>query len=384
MNKIQLNNRIINTLFLVQDKQKELSIIKELELMGLHLMFPIDANSLKEYTINSFIELLSKNTINIASLHIVFVDLDLFPKNQHFTFMIQLARFIEEKSSKLLILFTTDLSFFALEPLKEFIYFKKWNNIYDFLLTPIESNSFFLKINGYLQYLFIIKEQTDIIKKMEDDNKILHKYFSEDIITEILHKTGNQMKDSVIRRATILFLDIRDFTSISETIKPDQVVELLDLLFTDIVDLIFSHNGSVNKFIGDAILATFGCPKSFKNDAENAFFCAMQLLSSIKIFNQVKPSFIKKDIEIGIGIATGDVFAGNVGSYRKMEYTVIGDTVNLASRLQDMTKQVNSNLVIDLATKQKITQSIDFQTKNVTIKGKIDNMNIYYLTKDSI
>ncbi len=214
---------------------------------------------------------------------------------------------------------------------------------------------------------------------MQTERKELNKYFSEDVIQEILFGNG-ESKKSASRQSTILFLDIRNFTGISEKLEPEQVVELLDLLFTDIVDLIFSNKGSVNKFIGDAILATFGCPQSYGNDAENAVRCAINLISALSLFNQVKPPFLTDDISLGIGIATGKVFAGNVGSHRKMEYTVIGDTVNLASRLQDMTKKLSCTLIVDSETYKSVENKIPFERTDVrSVRGKQKSLDIYYL-----
>ena len=223
-----------------------------------------------------------------------------------------------------------------------------------------------------------LKEQSQL-KTIQAERKELNKYFSEDVIQEILFGSG-ESKKSASRQSTIMFLDIRNFTGISEKLEPEQVVELLDLLFTDIVDLIFSGKGSVNKFIGDAILATFGCPQSSGNDIENAVRCAINLISALSLFNQVRPPFLTDDISLGIGIATGKVFAGNVGSHRKMEYTVIGDTVNLASRLQDMTKDLSCTLIVDSATYKGVAGKIPFEKTDMrTVRGKQQSLDIYYL-----
>ena len=252
-------------------------------------------------------------------------------------------------------------------------------NSYSFIHRPMNSLVLFMIISNYIKMQNQALKRERELKRLNEERKELYKYFSEDVVQEILSGKGQRSK-SASRKSTIMFLDIRNFTGISEKLEPEQVVELLDLLFTDIVDLIFSSKGSVNKFIGDAILATFGCPQSYGNDAENAVKCAVNLIAAVSLFNQVKPSFLQDDISLGIGIATGMVFAGNVGSHRKMEYTVIGDTVNLASRLQDMTKKLSCKLVVDFETYIASGGKIPFKKIDVdSVRGKEKKLDIYHL-----
>ncbi len=364
--------------FISDDLQKAQYVNEMVDYLEYDLKEPIEKCISPNLENKTVIECLRKE---IDDTDILFLDLDIFSENIYFAMMIQIARFIEDIRKNLLVIFLSASNLFIEGPLKEFMNFKKWNNIYDFVLTPFTKNNLFLKLNYHLQYIDISKSKDARIKSLKEEQKKLYRYFSEDVVKEILFQSADHKeKRTVIKKATILFLDIRNFTSISEELSPDQVVELLDLLFTDIVDLIFSYKGSVNKFIGDSILATFGCPKSFGNDAENAVTCALQLISAIKVFNQVRPDFLKREINVGIGIASGRVFAGNVGSHRKMEYTVIGDTVNLASRLEELTKKINSNLVIDQSTKDLIKQKISFHRSEISnIRGKSEEVGIFYL-----
>ncbi len=290
--------------------------------------------------------------------------------------------YIEDVFRDIDVIIFADPNYFSKEILRKIIQWK----------APKNNYHFFNNEQGLLHFLFIITncmrnknkllQNAQELATLQDERKKLYKYLSEDVVQAILFSDEKAQK-STSKKSTVMFLDIRNFTGISEKLEPEQVVELLDLLFTDIVDLIFSNKGSVNKFIGDAILATFGCPRSYGNDAENAVKCAINLIAALSIFNQVKPAFLDDEISLGIGIATGNVFAGNVGSHRKMEYTVIGDTVNLASRLQDMTKKLSCNLVIDGQTCKEMDGQIPFKQTNIhNVRGKKQKLDIYYLPNE--
>jgi len=235
------------------------------------------------------------------------------------------------------------------------------------IITPIVDE------HGRIENILIIGQDST-------ERKLLTPYFSQDVIKKIMEGGLSNSLSGENLKATILFLDIRRFTTISENMEPATVADLLNRIFTDIMDLVFSHGGSVNKMMGDAILATFGCPVSTAKDAENAADCALSIRDTIAFFNQVKPAYLDSDIQIGIGIATGKVFAGNIGSYRRMEYTVIGDVVNTASRLQTLTKELQCEILIDLETSLGISERFRRTKKEVSsVRGKAKEIEIFSL-----
>lgn len=206
----------------------------------------------------------------------------------------------------------------------------------------------------------------------------LSQYFSNDVVQKILSQSGENHSYGEMLEATVFFLDVRNFTALSEMITPPQVAELLNRLYTDIMDLVLSYKGSVNKIIGDALLATFGCPVRGKNDARNAVECALAIRDTLRLFNDTKPAYLTTDISIGMGIATGPVFAGTIGSYRKMEYTVIGDTVNVASRLETLTKQTRFDLIVDSKTRELAGPDLLVKKLQVTrVRGRTKPMEIF-------
>lgn len=248
----------------------------------------------------------------------------------------------------------------------------------EFIYKPFRSNEFSIKLKSwaerYKRKIEIMNKVTTLAKTKD----ILSQYFSKDIIEKIIHSDEKNIMKGENVLATILFFDIRNFTSISESTPPEKVAELLNYLYTDIMDLVFSHNGSINKIIGDAILATFGAPISSKEDAKNGVLCALDIQKTMRNFNQVRPHYLQNEIHFGIGITTGTVFAGNIGSYRRMEYTVIGDTVNTAARLQELTKRIQEDIIIDEATVKN--SELDLKKRKLKIsgiRGKKEKVTIY-------
>jgi adenylate cyclase len=135
------------------------------------------------------------------------------------------------------------------------------------------------------------------------------------------------------RRVAVLFSDIRGFTALSETMNPDEMAKLLTEYFSEMVECVFRHGGTLDKFIGDAVMAQWGAPLGETDDADRAMSAAMDMMEALDKLNEHWRNQNRPVLQIGIGLNIGDAFAGNIGSERRLEYTVIGDTVNTASRL---------------------------------------------------
>ena len=262
------------------------------------------------------------------------------------------------------------------------------SNTNEFLLEPFSDFELISLVNKVVRVRTQISMLDMAKEKLEKEKIKLSRYFSEDVISMILKKDEMDSINSDHVKGTILFLDIRNFSTYSEDLEPSEVAKFLNLLLTDFMDIIFSHGGSVNKLIGDAILATFGCPHESPDDALNAVKTSLALMETLEVFNAARPGFLEREIKVGIGIATGIVFAGNIGSYRRMEYTVIGDVVNLAARLQELTKKIKEgSIMIDENTYEKTKKFI--RVKHISlnqIRGKMNPVKLYLLTgfkKDS-
>jgi len=159
------------------------------------------------------------------------------------------------------------------------------------------------------------------------------RYFAPNVAAEIAQQQQAVKLGGDKRPVTVLFSDIRGFTTMSETMSPDAIAGLLSDYFTEMVDIIFSHGGTLDKFIGDAIMALWGAPIPHEDDADRAVSAAMGMQRSLAALNEKWQSEGRPAIGVGIGINYGEAFAGNIGSHLRLEYTVIGDAVNVASRL---------------------------------------------------
>ncbi len=159
------------------------------------------------------------------------------------------------------------------------------------------------------------------------------RYFSPNIASVIAEQQDAGKLPSQKLPVVVFFSDIRGFTPMSETMNPDEIAGLLTDYFTEMVDIVFEHSGTLDKFMGDAIMALWGAPIAHADDADRAMQCALDQLDTLEKMNAKWKESGRQPLAIGIGINFGEVFAGNIGSNRRLEYTVIGDAVNTASRL---------------------------------------------------
>lgn len=200
------------------------------------------------------------------------------------------------------------------------------------------------------------------------------RYVAPEVVDMILHNRETWFKGKKMQ-VTILFADIRGFTSLSEKKDPEAVITLLNEYFTLVTGIIQKHRGYIDKFIGDAIMAVFGSPVEYEDHALSAARAACEMLEKLKRFNEGRPD----RVDIGIGINSGEVVAGNLGSIQKMEYAVIGDNVNTASRLCSVAKK--GEVIISGSTFERLKEN-RFECVSlspVSVKGKSEPVKIYSL-----
>jgi adenylate cyclase len=159
------------------------------------------------------------------------------------------------------------------------------------------------------------------------------RYFAPAVAARIAENPEAQTLGGSKKRVSVLFSDIRGFTALSETMNPDDMAHLLTEYFTEMVECVFANGGTLDKFIGDAVMAQWGAPIDSPDDPNHAMEAAINMIKELDQLNARWRSAKKPELQIGIGLNVGEAFAGNIGSERRMEYTVIGDTVNTASRL---------------------------------------------------
>jgi adenylate cyclase len=209
-------------------------------------------------------------------------------------------------------------------------------------------------------------------KLKETFGKFVNKEIAEMVLKGEV-KLGGERKS-----ATIFFSDIRQFTEISEKLEPEEVVEFLNQYMTRMVNCVNVTNGVVDKFIGDAIMAVWGAPVSYGNDTENAINGALMMRNELMGFNKGRGGVKKPVIRIGCGINTGPVLAGQIGSNERMEYTVIGDTVNLASRIEQLNKPFGTDILISEETYSIVKNKFNVEPmQKIRVKGKSEPQQIY-------
>ena len=212
-----------------------------------------------------------------------------------------------------------------------------------------------------------------IIEDITDEKRVkttMARYMSKEIADQLLEQ-GEAELGGKAQRVSVLFSDLRQFTTISESLGPRETVELLNAYFTDMVDVIFKHKGILDKYIGDAIMALFGAPLEHPDDADNALAVANDMLIAVNAINQKRALQSLPAIDIGIGISTGSVVAGSIGSPKRMEYTVIGDSVNLAARLESANKFYGTNILLSEHTVRDLKNPENIrEIDSIRVKGK--------------
>lgn len=211
--------------------------------------------------------------------------------------------------------------------------------------------------------------------------RMMSQYLSPAVLATVIDNPEDYAKAEVGSKEnlSILFSDIRSFTSLSERLPAEQVVEMLNYYFSAMTDTIFKHQGTIDKFIGDAIMAFWGAPLRIADHADKAVASALEMIQRLAQVNAWLESNGFPRIEIGIGIHSGDVILGNIGSESKLEYTVIGDNVNLASRLEGLTKTYDCPLLITETTHAGLTLPIPCRLVDlVRVKGKQVPIRIYH------
>lgn len=214
-------------------------------------------------------------------------------------------------------------------------------------------------------------------KREHKIRNIFQKYVPQEIIDRFF-ANPEEMLVGDNRRLSVLFSDIRSFTSISEQMSPDVLVSSLNRYFSVMVELIMDRGGVIDKYIGDAIMAFFGAPVAGENDARASVEAGIAMIEALEEFNAEQQRRELPEFRIGVGINYGEVTVGNIGTDRKMDYTVIGDMVNVASRLEGLTKPYDQPLIISEYVTAELDDSIPTRiVDSVAVKGRAAGLRIY-------
>jgi len=219
----------------------------------------------------------------------------------------------------------------------------------------------------------------DQMRKEEKVRTNLARYLSPQVVDQIIDQDVQVNLGGARKVVTILFSDIRNFTSMTETRPPDQLVAILNEYFTEMASIIFANQGSLDKYIGDAIVAVFGSLIPLDNSALHAVRAASRMMEVMPSLNDRWMQKYAFGMDIGIGITTGEVFLGNIGSPERMEFTVIGDAVNVASRFSGLAKP--GQILMTRGTLTKLGRAIPYQTlPSALVKGKSEKLEVFEVT----
>jgi len=237
-------------------------------------------------------------------------------------------------------------------------------------------SALFFGYTSLTAYRFFTEE-----RRARDIRKMFSSYVSKRIVDELIRDPSKAKLGGDRKEITVLFSDIRGFTSFSEKHEPEEVVSLLNEYLGAMTNIVFEHEGTLDKFVGDAIMALWGAPVGQPDHAERAVRCALDMIEKLEELQKKWLAEGKYVIDIGIGINTGDMVVGNMGAEgKKMDYTVIGDNVNLGARLEGLTRKYNNHIIISEFTYAKVKDIVKVnELGSVTVKGKEQPVVIYDL-----
>jgi class 3 adenylate cyclase len=243
----------------------------------------------------------------------------------------------------------------------------------DYLTKPINPVLLNARITASLEKKRLRDQQRELISRFAT------KEVAEDLLTSGFSLGGKQVE------ASALFCDIRSFTTIVEAREPTETIELLNDYYALMIDAISAEGGIVNQMVGDGLMAIFGAPVPHEDHRRRAVLAARQMVELIRLFNEEQAARDKLQIQIGVGIASGPVVAGYTGTNHRATYTCVGDTVNIAARLESHTKVADRPILIDEHTRLGLDDVIEVEAQGeLQVKGKTEPVKVYAVRVDSL
>jgi adenylate cyclase len=239
------------------------------------------------------------------------------------------------------------------------------------LVQPIAGGGLALFFGTAYQYFIEGKEKRKVAK-------LFGRYVSRDVYSQLMANPEQAELGGKRREMTVLFSDIRGFTTVTERGDPEELVRQLNEYFSRMVDIVFRHKGTVDKFVGDMVMALFSAPLDDADHAEHAVSAAVDMVKELGALNREWSAKGMVQLDIGIGVNSGEMIAGNIGSSSIMSYTVIGDNVNLGARLESLNKDYKTRIIISDATRVRLTREYPIRPLgDVIVKGKSKAVAIF-------
>ncbi|KAA3609957.1 MAG: adenylate/guanylate cyclase domain-containing response regulator [Calditrichaeota bacterium] len=257
--------------------------------------------------------------------------------------------------------------------------------VYRYITKPWDENELRMTIENACQLSELQSKNRQLIcdlkSKIEEQEKTLQlfmRYVPEPVVEKALNSTADSIFDGEQRNVAVLFCDIRGFTPMSEELNPKEVVSFLNDYYSMMTEVIRKSNGTVAQFVGDEVFAAFGAPLATEQNEQNAVFCALEMMRQLEKLNSKYNEKFNREIKMGIGINSGEVVAGNLGSAERMDYSLTGDTVNTGKRIETITKEMPNSVLVSDAIYQKTKELFNFKEfEPLFVKGKKEKIQVY-------
>jgi adenylate cyclase len=214
-------------------------------------------------------------------------------------------------------------------------------------------------------------------KSRRELSKLFGNYVPPQLVDELLLDPSNQTMKATNKELTVMFCDLRGFTQLADNLEPTQLQHMLNEVFGRLTQLIMGRRGTVDKYMGDSVMAFWGAPVSMSNHAELAVLTALDITQAIEQINQEHLAMGLPGVKLGIGLNTGSMCVGDMGSFMRRSYTVVGDAVNIAARLESLTKKYETPILVGAKTKLSAPQFDWLEVDQVQITGKYGTFPIF-------
>ncbi len=257
--------------------------------------------------------------------------------------------------------------------------------VFRYITKPWDQNELKMAIENAKQ-LFTLQTNNRLLieelkaKMLEQERtlRLFEKYVPTSVVEKVLENGDDSIFEGELRKVTILFCDLRGFTSLSERLNPKVTVQFLNSYYSVMTACVKKHQGFVAQFVGDEVFAVFGAPMDDPNSEQNAVYCSLDMIESLKLLNKKYISIINTDAKVGIGINCGEVVAGNLGSEDRIEYSITGDTVNTGKRIEMLTKEKPNSILISSNVYNKVKNLFLLDEQEpVSVKGKQEKLILY-------
>lgn len=260
------------------------------------------------------------------------------------------------------------------------------NLIYRYIYLPYEASDLKMILDGALKLSEAEYKNRELSREIdrfkseqEDILKLFKRYVPAEVVSQALSSKEDQlMSPGESRVVSVLFADIRGFTRFASHLRPSQIVDFLNNYWEEISECVKHNKGYINKYMGDGLLSIFGAPVSYIDNHENAVSAALDMIDRLKVINEKYADLLGTEIKIGIGINSGEVVVGNVGTDSYMEYTVIGDTVNVASRMEAISKQKPNSIIVSEKTQGLVKHAFETSERKETVIKDQETAIPYY------